>query len=120
MFEKSATVCKVKRKLLNCKCTIQIVTLKLRTSNRMSHLPELTASTKDHNIDILCIQEQSYIHKEDIKYHDTGNRWTFVLAYAWKSTVFTGIGGVGMLIGPCALKSLNNRENTTEFDGSYV
>ena len=44
-----------------------------------------------------------------MKYHDTGNGWTFVSASAWKNSVNAAIG-VGMLIGPRALKSLNSME----------
>ena len=62
----------------------------------------------DHNIDIISIQEHRYTHSEDIKYHDTGNGWTQATASAWKNSVNAMIGGVGMLIGPWALKSLNS------------
>ena len=71
----------------------------------MGQLPELTASAIDHNIDIICIQEHKYTHSEDIKYHNTGNGWTLANASAWKNSVNATIGGVGMLIGPRALKS---------------
>ena len=64
----------------------------------------------DHNIDIICIQEHKYVHSEDIKYHDTGNGWTFVSASTWKNSVNAAIGGVGILIGSRALKSLNSTE----------
>ena len=43
-------------------------------------------------------------------YHDTGNEWTFLLASTWKNSVNSTIGGVGMLIGPRALKSRNSIE----------
>ena len=55
-------------------------------------------------------QEHRYLLSEDMKYHDTGNRWTFVSASAWKNSVNALIGGVGKLIGPRALKSLNSIE----------
>ena len=42
-----------------------------------------------------------------MKYHDTGNGWKFVSVSAWKNSVNAAIGGVGKLIGPQALKSLN-------------
>ena len=57
-----------KKNLLKCKQTIQIVTFNVRTLNRISQLPELTASAVEHNIDIICIQEHRYTHNEDIKY----------------------------------------------------
>ena len=108
MFEESAT--ELKQKITKCKSTIQIATFNVRTLNRISRLPELTASAIDNNIDIICVQEHRYLHSEDIKYHDTSNGWTFVSASAWKNTVNATIGGVGMLIGPRALKSLNSIE----------
>ena len=61
-------------------------------------------------MDIICIQEHRYIHSEDIKYHDSGNGLTYVSASARKNSVNAVIEGVGMLIGPQALKSLNNIE----------
>ena len=34
---------------------------------KIDQLPEPTASTLDHNIDIICIQEHRYTHSKDIK-----------------------------------------------------
>ena len=44
--------------------------------------------------------------KQDIKYHETGNGWSLVTVSAWKNSV----AGVGLLIGPRALKTLNSIE----------
>ena len=60
--------------------------------------------------DIICIQKHRYTHSEDIKYHDSGNGWMLATVSAWKNSVNATIGGVGMLIGPWALKSLNSIE----------
>ena len=109
VFEKSATELKQK-KLLKCKQTIQIVTFNVRTLNRIGQLPELTASVVEHKIDIICIQEHRYTHTKDIKYHNTGNGWTLATVSAWKNSVNAMVGGVGMLIGPRALKTLNSIE----------
>ena len=103
VFEKSATELKLKQKVLKCKNTIYIKTLNVRTSNRIGQLPELTASAIDPNIEIICVPEHIYLYSEDIKYHDTGNRCTFVSASAW-------IRNVRMLISPRARKSLNSIE----------
>ena len=107
-LEKSAT--ELKQKLLKCKQTIQIATFNVRTLNRIGQLPELTASAIEHKIDIICIQEHRYTHTEDIKYHKTGNGWTLITVSAWKNSVNASVGGVGMLIGPRALKTLNSIE----------
>ena len=106
MFEKSATELK-QQKLLKCKQTIQIATFNVRTLNRIGQLPELTASAVEHKIDIICIQEHRYTHTEDIKYHKTGNGWTLATVLAWKNSVNATVGGVGMLIGPRASKTLD-------------
>ena len=99
------------KKLLKCKQTIQIATFNVRTLNRIGQLPELTASAVEHKIDIICIQEHRYTHNEDIKYHDTDNGWTLATVSTWKNSVNATVGGVGILIGPRALKSLNSVES---------
>ena len=109
VFEKSATELK-QQKLLKCKQTIQIATFNVKTLNIIGQLPELTASPVEHKIDIICIQEHRYTHNEDIKYHDTGKGWTLVTVSAWKNSVNATVGGVGILIGPRAIKSLNSIE----------
>ena len=109
VFEKSATELK-QSKLLKCKQTLQIATFNVRTLNRIGQLPELIASAKEHKIDIICIQEHRYTHTEDIKYHETGNGWSLVTVSAWKNSVNATVGGVGLLIGPRALKTLNSIE----------
>ena len=109
VFEKSATELK-QQKLQKCKQTIQITTFNIRTLNRIGQLPELTASAVQHKINIICIQEHRNTHNEDIKYHDTGNGWTLAIVSAWKSSANATVGGVGILIEPRALKSLNSIE----------
>ena len=44
------------------------------------------------------------------KYHDTGNGGTLATVTACKNSVNATVGGVGILIGPRALKSLNSKE----------
>ena len=109
VFEKSARELK-RQKLLKCKQTLQIATFNARTLNRIGQLPELIASAVGHKIDIICIQEHRYMHTEDIKYHETGNGWSLVTVSAWKNSVNAAVWGVGMLIGPRALKTLNSIE----------
>ena len=111
VFEKSARELKPKpkQKLLRCKSTVHIVTLNVRTLNRIGQLPELTASVAEYNVDIVCIQEHRYYHCEvKIKYHNSSNGWTFISASGKKNSVNAIIGRVGMLLSPCALKLLNS------------
>ena len=104
VFEKSATELK-RPKLLKCKQTIKIATFNVRNINRIGQLPELTASAVEHKIDIICIQEHRYTHSKDIKYHETDNGWTLATVSAWINSVNATVRGVGMLIGPRALKT---------------
>ena len=76
----------------------------------IGQLSELTASAVEHKIDVIFIQEHRYTHTEDIKYHETGNGWMLVTVSAWKNSVNASVGGVGMLIGPRALKTFNSIE----------
>ena len=108
MFEKSAT--ELKQKLLKCKQTIQIATFNVRTLNRIGQPPELTASAVEHKIDIIYKQEHRYTHTDDIKYHETDNGWILATVSAWKNSFNATVGGVGMLIGPRALKTINSIE----------
>ena len=123
VFEKSATELK-RQKLLKCKQTLQIATFNVRTLNRIRQLPELIASAVEHKIDIICIQEHRYTHTEDIKHHETDNGETLVTVSAWKNSVNAAVGGVGLLIGLRALKTLNSIEKiqprmmTATFNGN--
>ena len=110
VFEKSATDLK-QQKLVKCKQMTQIATFNVKTLNRIGQLLELIASALEHKIDIICIPEHTYTHTEDIKYHDTGNGWTLATVSAWKKSVNATVGGVGILIGPRALKSLKITQN---------
>ena len=103
VFEKSATE-------LKCKQTKQIAIFNVRTLNRIWQLRKVTASVVEQNIDIICIQEHRYTHSEDIKYHDTGNGWKLATVSTWKNSVNARVGGVGILTGPRALKSLYSIE----------
>ena len=109
VFKKSVTEYK-QQKLLKCNQTIQIATFNVKTLNRIGQLPELTTSAVEHKLDIICIQEYRYTHTEDIKYHNTGNGWTLATVSALKNSVNATVGGVGMLIGPRALKTPNSIE----------
>ena len=107
--EKSAT--EPKTSLLKCKRIKTISTFNVRTLNTINQLPELVSSAISLNIDIICIQEHRFYHADvDLKYHDVGKGWTFVTASAWKNSINSSIGGVGMLLSPFALKTLNSFE----------
>ena len=108
VFEKSAT--ELKQKLLKCKSTIQRAAFNVGTLIRIGQRPVLTASENDYNRDIVCIQEHTYLHSKEMKYHDTSKGWTFISVSTWKNSVNAAIGSVGMRIRLRALKSLNSIE----------
>ena len=51
-----------------------------------------------------------YHSKIALKYDDTFNGWTLVLASAWENYINAAIRGVQMLLSPPTLKSFNNIE----------
>ena len=111
VFEKSVTELKRSQKLLKCKRIVHIATLNIGTVNKISQLLELKASTAEHNIDIVCVQENRYHHSEvEIKYLDNGNVWTFIPASAWKNSYNAVIGVVGILFNARTLKSFKSNE----------
>ena len=99
----SAFSCSASNLFLNSNAYLSLISL-------LGQLSELTASAVEHKIDIICIQEHRYTHTEDIKYHETGNGWMLVTVSAWKNSINASVGGVGMLLGPRALKTLNSIE----------
>ena len=128
VFKESAAKLKPKpkEKLLRCKSTVHIGTLNARTLNRIGHLTELTASAAEHKIDLICIQEHRYYNSEvEIKYHDTGKRWTFIPASALQNSVNAVVEWLGGLLNPLALKSLNSiekiqtRMKVATFNGNF-
>ena len=57
------------------------------------------------------MQEHRFYHPEhELKYHKFEKGWTFVSTTAWKNARNSTIGGVGILLSPFALKSLNKIE----------
>ena len=64
----------------------------------MNQLPELKVSAAKQNMDIICIQEHKYYHRElELRYHD----------HVWKNSVIATIRGVEMLLSFHALRSIN-------------
>ena len=109
VFKKSATELK-RPKLLKCKQTLQIATFNVRTLNRIGQLPELIASAVERKIDIICItRTQIHAHRR----YEISRNWqwmSLVTVSAWKNSVNAAVGGIGLLIGPRALKTLNSIE----------
>ena len=89
----------------------KLTTFGVKTLNTVNQFLELTVSATKHNVNIICIQEHRYYHREiEIKYNHTGNGWTFVLVSVWKNYINAIKEGVRMILCPCALKSLNSIE----------
>ena len=107
VFEKPATV-KPKQKLPKCKSTIHIVIFNLRTLNGIGKQTELIASVVEHDIDIICTQEQilSYQSRNGIRRY--WQRMDIHLSICMKQTINAVTGGVGMLLSPDNQTSLNS------------
>ena len=103
-----------KTSLQRCKKPTLISTFNVRTLNTPNQLPELVSSAIQLKADVICVQEHRFFHSDvKLKYHDIGKGWWFISASAWKNSINSTIGGVGMLLSPQAYKSLNKIEEIT-------
>ena len=88
-YEKKATDSLIhqKPKFLKSSKNIHISTFNIRTFNKSDcESSELVASTIEHDIDIICIQEHRLYYKDiDIKYNILNYGWTTVTASSWKN-----------------------------------
>ena len=121
--KKSAT--EPKNRLLKCKHVTVISTLNARKLSKIYRISELTASATEQNIDILCVQEHGLCQSDiELKHHDCSNGCTFISASACKNSTNSTIGGVGILLSPLAIRSLNSIEKnnpkivTATFNGN--
>ena len=74
-------------------------------------MSELAASAERMNIDIICVQEHRFYHDDvQLQYHKLSKGWTFISSSAWKNSMNSTIGGVGMLLSPHAISSMNSIE----------
>ena len=106
--EKSTTELANKTNLLKCKRLTNISTFNVRTLNSITQISELVSSVISYNIDVICIQWHRYYHEDlNLKYHEVGKYWTLITASACKNSINATIGGVGILLSPRAIKSLN-------------
>ena len=102
------------KKLLKCKSSIFLSTFNVRTLCD-TQLHELVASAEELNQDIIFVQEHRYIHDDSrIKEHDLGKQWNLITSSAWKNSMNSAIGGIGMLLSPTAYKALNSVEPISE------
>ncbi|XP_071958787.1 uncharacterized protein [Antedon mediterranea] len=97
--------------LLKCKNFIIISTFNVRTLNTINQIPELIANSINWKIDVVCIQEHRKFHEaNELEYKDAGKGWTLITSSATKNDINATIGGVGLLLSPRAIKSLNKIE----------
>ena len=117
-----------KPKFLKSSKNIHISTINIRTSFKSDRQSsKLVASTIEHDIDIICIQEHRLYHKDiDIKHNILNYGWTLVTASSWKNKSNSRNGGIGLLLSPSATKSLINVEKispriiTANFNGNPI
>ena len=100
---------KEKDKLLKCKQNLFITTFNARTLSAEANQFEMVSLVEKLGIEVLCVQEHRIYHEDvTIKTHNMGSAWRLMTSSATKAANNTTIGGVGLLIGPKALKSLVN------------
>ena len=109
--------------LLRCKQQLLISTLNVNTLRNVNREAELDQCRKAINIEILGIQEHRFIHDDPIEFKKIGSS-CLITSSGWRNSAQASQGGVGLLLGPKARKSLlkvrsiSSRVLIAEFDGS--
>ena len=89
---------KQKPKLFRGKNVTSISTFNVRTLHTECKSAELVSSAIDNEVDIICIQEHRYFHKEiNLNYTNLEAEWTLITAFSWKNASNSTIGETGML-----------------------
>ena len=92
---------------LRPKKSINISTFNVRTAAQDFKIYELIANAELHKIDVICLQEHRHYHIDvDVRYKNFG-KWTLVTSSCTKNSVNAAQGGVGFLISPKVISSLN-------------
>ena len=111
------------RALLRCRKQLKIATYNINTMRDDSKAEELSQCAEKYEIDIIGIQEHRIIHQDPVEYRKIGNRY-LITSSGWRNEVQASQGGVGLLLGRSARKSLlkatkvHPRVLVAEFDGN--
>ena len=102
-------------KLLRCKTKILTSKLNARNPIRPSQIQKVIGNTKQHNINIVWLEEHRIFHQDNyINYKAYPSGWTIANFTAWKNTKNTRMGRIGLRISQSAYKALNNIESTNQ------
>ena len=115
-FEKYATDLNTKTKnktnSVELKRVLHVSNFTVCTPDTLFQQSEPIASAMNQRIDMTCIQEHRYFQEDiNLKYHNLGKGWALIMAFLWKITSNSTIGGAGILFSPHAHKSLLNIKN---------
>ncbi|XP_029639432.1 uncharacterized protein LOC115214377 [Octopus sinensis] len=101
---------------------VKVSTFNARTLKSMFQMSELAASVINFDINILCVQEHCLFHEDhDLEHHELDKNWTFVSVSPWINFINSTIGGVGLLLSPHALNSvekITSRIMVANFNGN--
>ena len=89
------------------KLPFNISTFNTQTLRSPTKREELAHEAALYNIDIICLQEHRNVHSEALL-QETFNEYTLITSSAWKNQQNASTGGVGFLISPRALKSVQS------------
>ena len=62
---------------------------------------------------MIAIQEHRLVHEEPLKHHSLGDNWLLITSSATRNTMHAAIGGVGILLKPHALESIETISERT-------
>jgi len=103
----------MKGKLRQCKNTIHVSTMNVRTIRQPERREELVQNFSAQDIEILGFQEHRIVHEEPTRYERILGK-TLITTPAWRNSAGAATGGVGILLNTKATKCLANVTSHTE------
>ena len=96
---------------MKAKRDIKISTfINTQTLQKIIKIPELITSAETTGQYIICIQEHRAIHDDILIKEKPYGNWKLITCSAWKNSVNSSIGGIGLLVNSRAYSSLSNIE----------
>ena len=96
--------------LLNATKRFKIGSLNTQTLQKVYKIPELIASAELTGQDIICIQENRFIHEDTVIKEHTYDKWKLLTLSAWKNSINAATGGIGMLLSSQAYNTIASVE----------
>ena len=100
--------------LLKCKSPIILSTLNVRTIMKPERLQELVHNAKQHEIDVICIQEHRIQHTNSELEFKSVENYQLITSSAYRNRQGFTIGGIGFLLSPKVVNNMLHIEKISD------